>query len=192
MQNVIIKFALAIFIVFPCLARGEDIDYEARYGRTPVESVPLSFEVNKGKIFLSRVWGLYIVEVECDNKKLDIVDVGIDIDEYEFYYRYTFNTEAKHYTYDFPVGRSVFFAAELGGKYYEDYKMKEIVFPEHWNMLKIKYRVRFADGTFSRDYTARFSRILPPEEVSRRYEQPADHPKEPNDKPDSQPNTQGR
>jgi hypothetical protein len=159
MQNVIIRLVLLFTLAFPCLAHCEDIDYEIKYSpSSEIRFVPLSFETNKNKIYLAAGWGLYIVDVKCDDKEIAIVDSEVIIDEE---HRYIADAKAKYYTYIVPLVGPAHFAVDVGQSF-DDYKMKRIIFPEHWNTLNIKYKIRFADGTFSRNYTAQFSRVWPP------------------------------
>jgi len=154
MRNVITKIALLVFFTFPIMIYCKDIDYEVKYDPfSEVRLVPLSFETDKNNIYLSSYWGLYILDVECDDKKIVIEDSDVEINEQ---HRFVSMAEAKHYTYIIPLVEWVFFAVDMG-KSYDDYKMKRIIFPKQWNRLKIKYKIRFTNGTFSRDYTALFS-----------------------------------
>jgi len=164
MQDLITKIILSSFFSFPILGHCQGIDYEVKYDPfTEVRLVPLSFETNKNKVYLSPYWGLHILDVECDNKKVVIEDSDVEINEQ---HRFVSVTEGKHYTYIIPLTERVFFAVDMG-KSYDDYKMKRIIFPKQWNRIKIKYKIRFADGTFSRDYTALFSRVWPAEQPER-------------------------
>ena len=159
MRNVILKITLLVFSTFPVLAHCEDVDYEVKYDPfSEVRFVPLSFETNKNKVYLSHLWGLYILDVECDDKKIAIENSDVVINEE---HRYVSMAEANHYTYIIPLVERVFFAVDMG-KSYDDYKMKRIIFPKQWNRIKMKYKIRFTGGTFSRDYTALFSRVWPP------------------------------
>lgn len=144
-----------MFIAFlPLVARSDAVVF---YGTSePVEQLPIVVEVPASKaIYLSRIWALQVDNILCDGKRLEVTPAEVIIDENA---RFTAAVGGSTYIYSCPAYGRWIFAKSLGTND-SPYALSGFSIPEKWRTLKIEYRVRFTDGSFSATTKARFFRL---------------------------------